>query len=227
MTIAENIQRVRDTIRAACDRSQRDPGDVRIVAVSKTAAVPQIREAIEAGIEIIGENRVQEARAKAQQIHEPIRWHMIGHLQTNKVKGALEFASAIESLDSLHLAEALQRQAERMGRTIEVFVQVNTSGETSKFGISPDSTAEFVSRLQEYDRLHIVGLMTIARLTDDPEKVRPSFRLLRHLRDRFNEMRDTALQIPWLSMGMTDDYTVAVEEGATHLRIGRAIFGER
>lgn len=227
MTIAKNIERVRLEIAAACERSNRKSADVQVVAVSKTVAVPKIIEAIAAGVTIIGENRVQEAVEKSRSIHEPVSWHLIGHLQTNKVRRALEFAAVIETLDSLRLAAAIQQQAELLDRTIDVFVQVNTSGEETKFGLAPDQVGEFIGRLTAFDRVRVIGLMTIAQLVGDAEKARPSFQLLRKLRDSINSQRGNKSQIPFLSMGMTNDYTVAVEEGATHVRIGRAIFGER
>jgi len=187
------------------------------VAVSKSFPAQAIEEAVAAGIAHIGENRVQEAVAKIPSLrHLPVTWHMVGHLQTNKAKTALELFDIIQSMDSLRLAEVLSRRAER---PIPVLLEVNVAGEASKFGLSPQEvlqTAEAVARLPHLD---VRGLMTIAPLVGDPEEVRPVFRELRRLRD--------ALGLPELSMGMTDDFEVAIEEGATLVRIGRAIFGER
>jgi pyridoxal phosphate enzyme (YggS family) len=187
------------------------------VAVSKSFPAQAIEEAVAAGIAHIGENRVQEAVAKIPSLrHLPVTWHMVGHLQTNKAKTALELFDIIQSMDSLRLAEVLSRRAER---AVPVLLEVNVAGEASKFGLSPQEvlqTAEAVARLPHLD---VRGLMTIAPLVGDPEEVRPVFRELRRLRD--------ALGLPELSMGMTDDFEVAIEEGATLVRIGRAIFGER
>ncbi len=200
--------------------------DVQVVAVSKTVAVPKIIEAIAAGVTIIGENRVQEAVEKSRSIHEPVSWHLIGHLQTNKVRRALEFAAVIETLDSLRLAAAIQQQAELLDRTIDVFVQVNTSGEETKFGLAPDQVGEFIGRLTP---LIVCGDWThddrsVGRRCRKSKAVFSTFAQIARL-DQFPTRQQIADSV--LSMGMTNDYTVAVEEGATHVRIGRAIFGER
>jgi pyridoxal phosphate enzyme (YggS family) len=216
-TIAERIALVRDRVARAAERAGRSPAEVTIVAVSKTFPTQAIEEAAAAGIVHIGENRVQEAAAKITSLrHLPVTWHMLGHLQTNKAKTALELFDIIQSVDSLRLAEALSRRTER---AIPVLLEVNVAGEASKFGLSPQDvpqTAEAVARLSHLD---LRGLMTIAPWVTDPEEVRPVFRELRRLRD--------ALGLAELSMGMTDDFEVAIEEGATIVRIGRAIFGER
>jgi pyridoxal phosphate enzyme (YggS family) len=216
-TIAERIALVRERVARAAERAGRSPAEVTIVAVSKTFPTQAIEEAAAAGIVHIGENRVQEAAAKITSLrHLPVTWHMLGHLQTNKAKTALELFDIIQSVDSLRLAEALSRRTER---AIPVLLEVNVAGEASKFGLSPQDvpqTAEAVARLPHLD---LRGLMTIAPWVSDPEEVRPVFREMRRLRD--------ALGLAELSMGMTDDFEVAIEEGATIVRIGRAIFGER
>jgi hypothetical protein len=216
-TIAERLALVSDRVARAAERASRSPTEVTIVAVSKSFPAHAIEEAAAAGIAHIGETRVQEAAAKIPSLrHLPVTWHMVGHLQTNKAKTALDLFDIIQSVDSLRLAEALSRRAER---PISVLLEVNVAGEASKFGMPPEQvpqTAEAVARLPH---MNVSGLMTIAPLVGDPEEVRPVFRELRRLRD--------ALGLPELSMGMTDDFEVAVEEGATLVRIGRAIFGER
>jgi len=216
-TVAQRLTLVRERVAQAAERSGRSPAEVTIVAISKLFPTQAIEEAAAAGIAHIGENRVQEAAAKVSSLrHLPVTWHMIGHLQTNKAKTALELFDIIQTVDSLRLAEALSRRADR---AIPVLLEVNVAGEASKFGLSPQEvpqTAEAVARLPHLD---MRGLMTMAPLVSDPEEVRPVFRELRRLRD--------ALGLTELSMGMTDDFEVAIEEGATLVRIGRAIFGER
>ena len=216
-TLAERLALVQERIARAAERAGRSPVEVTIVAVSKSFPAEAVEEAAAAGIAHIGENRVQEAAAKIPSLrHLSVTWHMVGHLQTNKAKTALDLFDMIQSVDSLHLAEALSRRAER---PVPVLLEVNVAGEASKFGLSPQEvlqTAEAVARLPHLD---VCGLMTIAPLVSDPEEVRPVFRELRRLRD--------ALGLAELSMGMTDDFEVAIEEGATLVRIGRAIFGER
>jgi hypothetical protein len=216
-TIAERLALVRQRVARAAERAGRSPAEVTIVAVSKSFPAQAIAEAATAGIAHVGENRVQEAAAKIPALrHLPLTWHMVGHLQTNKAKTALELFDIIQSMDSLRLAEVLSRSAER---AIPVLLEVNVAGEASKFGFSPQEVlpaAEAVARLPHLD---VRGLTTVAPLVNDPEEVRPVFRELRRLRD--------ALGLAELSMGMTDDFEVAIEEGATLVRLGRAIFGER
>ncbi|MCR4439744.1 MAG: YggS family pyridoxal phosphate-dependent enzyme [bacterium] len=227
MAIEDNVRQVRERIAAACARAGRDPREVEIVAVSKTVHVDRIREAIAAGIRIIGENRVQEAWPKVQAIGRGVAWHMVGHLQTNKVKRALECFDLIQSVDSLHLAEEISRRAIACGRRVEVFVEVNTSGEPSKFGVPPEQAPDLVARIAQLPGVRVLGLMTIGAFLPDPELVRPCFVTLRQVREEIDRLGIDNVQIPHLSMGMTDDFGVAVEEGATLVRIGRAIFGQR
>ncbi|MDZ7385463.1 MAG: YggS family pyridoxal phosphate-dependent enzyme [candidate division KSB1 bacterium] len=225
--IEDNVRKVRERIAAACARVGRDPREVTVVAVSKTVEVERIRQAIAAGVTVIGENRVQEAWPKVQAIGRGVAWHMVGHLQTNKVKRALECFDLIQSVDSLHLAEEISRRASACGRRVEVFVEVNTSGESSKFGVPPEQAPELVARIAALPGVRVMGLMTVGALLPDPELVRPCFVTLRQVKEEIDRRGIDNVQLRHLSMGMTDDFEVAVEEGATMVRIGRAIFGPR
>jgi pyridoxal phosphate enzyme (YggS family) len=210
---------VRQRIVAACDRAGRSPDDVTIVAVSKGFPAPFIEEALRAGLADIGENRVQEAQSKFAELSERDvrpRWHLVGHLQTNKVRTALGLFDIIHSVDSLKLAEAIDRHA---AKPAPVLIEVNIGGEATKYGFASDETLAACEKIASLSRVDVQGLMTVAPLVSEPEAVRPVFRRLRELRD--------ALGLPHLSMGMTDDFEVAIEEGATMVRIGRAIFGPR
>ena len=217
-TIAQRVEAVRERIARACARSARSPDEVTLVAVCKGFPPQAIREAVDAGLRHFGENRVQEAEAKRPALAglpAGVVWHMVGHLQTNKVKTALNLFDIIQSVDSLHLAEVISQRAPR---PVPVFLEVNLAGEATKYGFAVAELPE-AARSITHLGLDVRGLMTVAPLVHDPEEVRPLFRRL----------RDTArsLGLRELSMGMTDDFEVAVEEGATHVRIGRAIFGER
>lgn len=221
--LAENLKRIRAEIAAAAGRAGRDPGTVRLVAVTKTVGCEQVRRAAALGLQDFGENRLQEAREKVETFPQ-LCWHFIGHLQTNKVKQVLAGFSLIHSLDRLSLAGALQRWGDNLEKEVTALVQVNVSGEESKFGLAPAELPDFLAALRDYPRIRVAGLMTMAPWVDHPEEARPFFRRLRELR-RANAGPD--LPLPHLSMGMTNDYTVAVEEGATMLRIGTALFGPR
>ncbi len=227
MAIEDNVRKVRERIAAACARVHRDPAEVAIVAVSKTVDVARIRQAIAAGISIIGENRVQEAWPKVQAIGRGVAWHMVGHLQTNKVKRALECFDLIQSVDSLHLAEEISRRAVLCGRQVEVFVEVNTSGEATKFGIPPEQAPDLVARVASLPGVRVSGLMTVGAFLPDPELVRPCFVTLRQLKEEIDHLGLDNVYLRHLSMGMSDDFEVAVEEGATMVRLGRVIFGPR
>jgi hypothetical protein len=216
-TIAERVAHVRQRVERAAERAGRSPADVAIVAVSKSFPRQAIEEAVAAGIAHVGESRVQEAAAKIPGLRRlPVTWHLVGHLQANKAKTAVELFDIIHSVDSLHLAEVLSHRAQR---PLPVLLEVNAAGETSKFGFPPSEVAAAAQAVARLPHLDLRGLMTVAPWASDPEAVRPIFRHLRRLRD--------ALGLPELSMGMTDDFEVAIEEGATLVRIGRAIFGER
>ena len=219
--ITANLRRVRERIDAACQRAGRSPDEVTVVGISKGFPVGAVVAAYEAGLADMGENRVQEAAAKvaaaAAQGARP-RWHLVGHLQRNKVKTALGLFDIIHSVDSLRLAEVISREA-GAGAPVPVLLEVNVAGEESKFGLAPDEVAVVLARARALPNVAVLGLMTVAPLAADAEEVRPVFRELRQLRD--------SLGLRELSMGMTDDFEVAIEEGATLVRIGRAIFGER
>jgi len=225
--LVERIRQARMQVAEAAARSGRGPEGVTIVAVTKTVPVERIILAYELGLKVFGENRVQEARAKIAALRYPLlRWHLIGHLQTNKVARAIELFDLIQSVDSVHLAEALEQNAGAHGRTVAVLLQVNVSGEVSKEGVSPEKLVALAEAALRLPHLRVQGLMTIAPYTSEPEEVRPVFRRLRELRDA---MRERFPSGSWetLSMGMSHDFLVAIEEGATMVRIGRAIFGER
>lgn len=219
--LSENYQKVLSAINEASRRSGRSPGEVTLIAVTKTVGIAEVRQAVSLGISDFGENRVQDAASKVGSM-PTVRWHFIGHLQTNKAKDVLPAYHMIHSLDRLSLAEALQRCADRFDKTAEVLIQVNTSGEESKFGLEPDQLPGFLKKVNIFDRINIRGLMTMAPFLKDPENTRPYFRKLRQLRD---ENITSGLELPELSMGMTNDFIVAVEEGATMVRIGSALFG--
>jgi PLP dependent protein len=218
---AEKYRQIMLQIAEAALRSGRDPGTVKLIAVTKTVGIEKVRRAAALGIEDFGENRVQDAAGKVAAMPD-LRWHFIGHLQSNKVKEVLLAYVLIHSLDRLSLAEALQDQAKKVGHPAEVLIQVNVSGEKSKFGLAPAELPAFLEKISLFDQVRVKGLMTMAPYLEDPEETRSYFRQLRLLRD-VNQKEGLAL--PELSMGMTNDYIVAVEEGATMVRIGSALFG--
>ena len=217
--VADNINQICQRIRSAAERAGRSPEDVTLVAVSKTIEPERVEAALAAGQTLFGESRVQEAKAKIPLISGRAHWHMIGHLQTNKARDAVALFEVIHSVDSLKLAAELSKWAEHAGKTQVIFLEVNVSGEASKFGLKPEDLESTLVEINKLPRLEVQGLMTIAPVTKDVEKARPYFRRLRELRD--------ALSLRELSMGMTHDFEVAIEEGATMVRIGSAIFGER
>ncbi len=224
-----NLAAVRQRIAAACARVGRDPAEVRLLPVSKTVPEERIRLAYAAGCREFGENKVQEASRKAEamaDLTDP-RWSVIGHLQTNKAKVVARFASEFQALDRLRAAQALDRRLQAEGRGLDVLVQVNTSGEASKFGLPPAEVADFLRALPAFSALRVRGLMTLARLSADPARVRPCFVLLRELRERLRQDAPDGIDLEQLSMGMSGDFELAVEEGATVVRVGQAIFGAR
>lgn len=230
MSITDNVGIIMDRMANAAGRSGRRSGDIRLVAATKTVPVEAIREAIAAGVTIIGENRVQELAKKAPLLPEGIEIHMIGRLQTNKVKKALESCSMIQSLDRLSLAEELARRARVLGRTIRVLVEVNVGREGNKGGVDPDvgTLKDFLERVSRLGGLSVEGFMAIPPFTSDPEEVRPFFRRLRELRDTLvDQVALPGVSLSELSMGMSADFEVAIEEGATMVRIGTALFGSR
>ena len=222
-SIGANLDTVRQSIARSAERAGRDPSEVVLVAVTKTFPVERIREALAVGLRILGENRVQEALPKIEEIGPAnVDWHLIGHLQTNKVKFIEGRFRMVQSLDAVGLVEALDR---RIQAPLDVLVEVNVAEEPQKTGVLPADLGAVVHAVTAAQHLRLRGLMTVAPLVPDPETVRPVFRQLRSLRDKTSERLGVAL--PVLSMGMTDDYATAVEEGATMLRLGRAIFGPR
>lgn len=225
--IGKNLDILRRGIAAAADRAGRDPGEVLILAVSKTIPLEVIREAAEAGQVHFGENRVQEARDKIPLLPSGLTWHLVGHLQSNKAKYCPDLFSWIHSIDSTALAREVARRYRERSAVCRALIQVNVSGEDAKFGCSPDETPGILSVLLEEDATEPVGLMTMPPFTDDPEDARPHFRSLRVLRDRLVGEGYPKENLRELSMGMTGDFEVAVEEGATIVRIGTAIFGPR
>ena len=225
--IQENYRSVEERITAACARCGRPRDTVALIAVSKTKPVSMIREIYDLGQRDFGENRPQELRDKYAELPDDIRWHMIGHLQKNKIKYVVGRAVMIHSIDSVSLAEAVSREADRQGCTVPVLLEVNVAGEESKFGVSPEEAAGLARQCAVLPGLRVEGLMTIAPFVDDPEENRPVFRKLRQLSvDIASENIDNVF-MNVLSMGMTNDYEVAIEEGATMVRVGTGIFGER
>ena len=225
MDLAGNVEQVRQRIAAACGRAGRDPAGVTLLAVTKTQPPEVVAEAARLGLTLFGENKVQEAKAKIPLCPGRLRWHMIGHLQTNKCRDAVELFEMIQGVDSLRLAEEMNQRAEQASRTMPILLEANIVGEASKFGYRPEQLLAELGRLNALPRLEIQGLMTIAPWTPVPEKVRPVFRKLRELKAQCEQLLGAPL--PHLSMGMTGDFEVAIEEGATVVRIGTALFGER
>lgn len=226
--VVANLNLVRGRIAEAAVRSGRPPNAIRLVLVTKTIEPPRILEAVSAGQTDLGENKVQEGGRKAKALAgEPVRWSMIGHLQSNKVKEVLHFADEVQSLDRLSLAVALERRLQLLGRGLDVLVQVNTSGEASKFGLAPGEVPVFLKELAAFDALRPKGFMTLATFTPDETEVRRCFRLLRDVRDQARQDAPRGDALADLSMGMSGDYRWAIEEGATIVRVGQAVFGPR
>ena len=224
--ISERIDEIRRRMDAACRRAGRNPSEVTLVAVAKTFPASDVREAVRAGATSVGENYVQELLTKREVLDDlPVAWHFIGHLQSNKVKSIAGWVRMIHAVDSLSLVAEIDRRAAQAGRTIECLVEVNTTGEQSKFGLKPEDTPAFVHSLAVYEHVKVGGLMTIGPFLPDPEGSRPMFRRLRELRNDLAGQGGVTMQ--HLSMGMTGDFEVAIEEGATLVRIGTAIFGSR
>jgi PLP dependent protein len=222
-TFAERLGAVRAEVAAACGRAGRDPAEVRILAVSKKQPPERVRDAAESGQMVFGENRVQEARAKIPLCPGRLEWHMIGHLQRNKVREAVRLFAMIHAVDSWRLFEALDAAADAAGVTVPVCLEVNVSGEPVKYGAAPDSVPGLLEQAGALMHVDVVGLMTMPPLTPDPADARPYFRALRALRDRLHDTEGYVL--PELSMGMSRDYGIAVEEGATWVRLGTELFG--
>ena len=225
MDLAANLQRVQQSMHEASGRAGRDPSSVKLLAVTKTHPPEVVRQAAELGLTLFGENKVQEAKAKIPLSPNRLHWHMIGHLQTNKCRDAVELFDMIQGVDSLHLAEELSKRAEQASKTMPILLEVNIVGEASKFGYKPAQLLADLSALNGLPRLEIHGLMTIPPWSPLSERARPAFRTLRELKTECEQVLGAPL--PELSMGMTGDFEVAIEEGATIVRIGTALFGER
>ena len=225
--VYQNCQRVMERIRAAAARSGREPGEIKLLAACKSQPPVAIRAALRAGVRLLGENYVQEARPKVAAITEAVEWHMIGHLQRNKAREALELFSLIESLDGVALARALDREARKKGVICHAFIEVNLGGEETKSGADKKSIPALLEEVSRLANLRVEGLMALPPLREDAEAVRPFFRELKQLQVKLAGMSAANLELRELSMGMTRDYEVAIEEGATIVRIGTAIFGAR
>jgi pyridoxal phosphate enzyme (YggS family) len=231
MAIAENIAVLRSRITAAASRAYRNPEDVILMGVTKTVAAQQIREAYDAGLRVFGENRVQEFATKADAVRDlqHAEWHMIGHLQTNKATKAAELFVHVDSVDSLRLAQKLNSAAADLAKKLPILIEINIAGETAKSGVAPESAAleEIFGAAPQLSSLDIRGLMTVPPYHDEPEQSRPYFRKMRALFARIASRKLSAVRMKVLSMGMSHDFEVAIEEGATCVRVGTAIFGER
>ena len=225
MSIKENLKSVRERIEKIALAAGRNPQEIKLVAVIKNIPTELVFQALGAGVTDLGENRIQEAQARYRLIREKfpgVAYHMIGHLQRNKVGQALDMFDIIQSVDSVRLLEEINKRATKF---VPILIEVNTSGETSKFGIEPEKTIELVRLASTFDKIKVRGLMTVGPLVADPDKIRPSFRKLRDLRDQIAAQGFPGVEMEWLSMGMSDDFEVAIEEGATMVRLGRVIFG--
>ncbi len=225
MSLAENLQSIQQRIAAACARAGRSPESVTLIAVSKTHPPDAVAEAAKLGLLAFGENKVQEAKAKIPLCPGRLRWHMLGHLQSNKCRDAVSLFEMVQSVDSLSLAEELSKRADQASKTLPILLEVNIVGEASKFGYRPEKVLEELAQINALPRLEIHGLMTVPPWSPTPEKVRPVFRQLRELKMECEQKLGAPL--PHLSMGMTGDFEIAIEEGATMVRIGTALFGER
>lgn len=225
--IRDNLEQVQLKIREACDRAGRDVGEVTLISVSKTKPLSMLKEAYEAGARDFGENKVQELVEKIPEMPGDVRWHMIGHLQRNKVKYIVGKVYLIHSVDSLRLAEEISKEALKQNTSVNILLEVNMAEEESKFGVAPEETTDLVSRVSRLPGIHICGLMTIAPFVENAEDNRQYFRRLKQLSVDIESKNIDNVSMDILSMGMTGDYSVAVEEGATYVRVGTGIFGER
>ena len=225
--LQENYREVEAKVRQAAERAGRDPEEITLIAVSKTKPLSDIEELIRIGVTEFGENKPQELRDKFEQVSQPVHFHQIGHLQTNKVKYIIDKAVLIHSVDSMHLAEQIQKEAEKRGLTAEVLIEVNAAEEETKFGVTVEEAPSLVREIITLPNIKIRGLMTIAPFVDDPEENRPVFRRMKQLLLDIKSQKIDNVDMNVLSMGMTNDFEVAIEEGATMVRVGTAIFGAR
>lgn len=224
MSVKTNLARLRERMERAAERAQRNPDDISLVVVTKRVGPDLIKEAVDCGVSIIGENRVHEAAAKRPEVHGPVRWHMIGHLQSRKAGQAVEVFDMVQSVESISTAKALEKRCAATGRIMPVLIEVNTSNEEQKFGLPPQEAESFIREAASMENLRIEGLMTMAAFVPDPEQARPSFRLLRELAETLKEKNIEGASFDVLSMGMSNDFEVAIEEGSTMVRIGTAVF---
>ncbi len=227
MSVTENLEEVERRICAACERAGRDRSEVTLIAVSKTKPIEMIEEAVDAGIRIFGENKVQELVQKHDEMEDGLEWHMIGHLQTNKVKMLPGRTKMIHSVDSLHLAEEIDKQYAKHGEIAHVLIEVNMAGEESKFGLAPQDVESFLDEIAKFANIYVHGLMTIAPFVEDANENRKIFADLKKLLIDMRRKNNDNIDMRELSMGMTGDYEVAIEEGATFVRVGTGIFGAR
>lgn len=226
--IHENLDKLEEKIQKACDKAGRKREEVLLIGVTKTRTADEVNEAVSWGITDVGENKVQEIQDKYDKVPGPVKWHMIGHLQTNKVKYIIDKVSLIHSVDKLKLAQEIDKRAGEHGLKADVLIEVNAAGEESKFGTDLDGARKLIADVRENcPNIRIKGLMTIAPATDNPEEVRVYFKELKQLFDEYKDIKDENMDFQHLSMGMSGDYEVAIEEGATMVRVGTAIFGPR
>lgn len=225
--ISSHLRQVQERIQCACNRSGRDTHEVTLIAVSKTKPLEALQLAYDCGVRDFGENKVQEILQKAPQMPKDTRFHMIGHLQRNKVRQVLPFVTMIHSVDSLRLAEEIQQEAKRISKIVDILLEVNVAGEESKFGFSPEELINIIQQICNFSHIHVCGLMTIAPFVENPEENRNYFRTLKQLSLDIISKNIDNVDMNVLSMGMTNDYKVAIEEGATMVRVGTAIFGAR
>lgn len=225
--LKENLETVEANIQAACDRAKRSRDEVTLIAVSKTKPAGTLKEAYELGVRVFGENKAQELADKYEMLPEDIQWHMIGHLQRNKVKYIIDKVKLIHSVDSLRLAETIEKEAQKNNKTVNILIEVNVAREESKFGLMPEEIDGFVEKIAGFSHLKVKGLMTIAPYVENPEENRAVFAGLRKLSVDIASKNVDNINMSVLSMGMTNDYQVAIEEGATLVRVGTGIFGER
>ncbi len=225
--ITDNLKTVHERIRAACERGHRDPNGVQLIDVSKTKPVEMLKEAYDDGERHFGENKVQELVLKYEQLPKDIKWHMIGHLQRNKVKYIVDKVALIHSVDSVRLAEEIHKEAMKIGRRVPVLIEVNVAGEETKFGVAPEEVEELIRKIAPFEGIEVQGLMTIAPFVTNPEENRQYFNRLKQLSVDISHKNIDNINMNVLSMGMTGDYEVAIEEGASFVRVGTGIFGER
>lgn len=228
MSIKENIDGILERIAYVCERSGRNPDDITLIAVSKTVNADRAREAIESGILNLGENRVQELTDKYEKLSDTeVKWHMIGHLQKNKVKYIIDKIELIHSVESVELANEIDKRAAKSNLKVNVLVELNIGEEESKFGISEETVYDFVKSLEQFENINVSGIMTVAPFAENPEEIRWVFKKMKVIFDKLSSMNIKNSNMKFLSMGMTNDFEIAIEEGANIIRIGTAVFGER